>query len=121
MNCTLDIESITSFLITAKKEINKGNRIFVDYRTINSCGKQISVKQALLDIGIVKAKDIWKYILELKVEECFRISFDYDKTRDMNCEMFEFIKEINKNKVYIKLTMNDRGVICLSFHLSNRK
>lgn len=119
VNTTIDIETVTLFLITAKKEINKGNRIFIN-RVIDSSGKKISAKQGLLDIGIISSKELWNYILELKPEECFRISFDYDKTRDMNSEIFEFLKIINKKNVYIKLTMNDRGIICLSFHISNK-
>lgn len=45
---------------------------------------------------------------------------DYDTRRDMNSEIFEFIKVINKKDVYIKLTINDRGAVCLSFHISNK-
>jgi len=104
----------------ASKEIKKGNRLFIDYRYINSNGKFVSAKQGLLDIGIVKSKDIWDHILKLRAEECFRVSMDYDIKRDMNSEIFEFLKIINKKKVYIKLTMNDIGIVCLSFHISNK-
>lgn len=120
MGTTLDIQLITSFLQTVKKEIEKGNRIFLDFRCVDSNGKMVSAKQALIDIGITKSKYIWNYIKELTPRECFRISRDYDIKRDMNSEMFEFIKKINKNDVYIKLTLNDKGVVCLSFHISSK-
>lgn len=120
INQVVDIDIVTSFLKTIRKEIKRGHRIFIGYRSISSNGKIVNAKQGLLDIGIVKASDIWKYIFELESNECFRIGFDYDKSRDMNSELFEFIKKINKKNVYIKLFLNSRGVVCLSFHISNR-
>lgn len=120
INQVVDIGIVTSFLKTVKKEIKRGHRVFIGYRSISSNGKIVNAKQGLLDIGVVKASDIWKYIFELEPNECFRIGFDYDKSRDMNSELFEFIKKINKKNVYIKLFLNNRGVVCLSFHISNR-
>lgn len=120
INQVVDIGIVTSFLKTIRKEIKRGHRFFIGYRSISSNGKIVNAKQGLLDIGIVKASDIWKYIFELEPNECFRIGFDYDKSRDMNSELFEFIKKINKKNVYIKLFLNSRGVVCLSFHISNR-
>ena len=120
INATIDNVVVESFLKTVKREIKKGNRSFVGHRNVCSNGKVISAKQALLDIGIVKIKEIWDVILNLEVSDCFRISMDYDKTRDMNSEIFEFIKVYNKLNVYIKLLINDRGVVCLSFHISNK-
>ncbi len=110
-----------NFLNIAKKEIKKGNREFISYRFIKSNGKTVTTKQALLDIGIINSKEIWKYILELKPDECFKISKDYDNKRDFNSEMFEFIKLINKKQVYIKLTINDVNLVCLSFHIANKE
>ena len=108
INQVVDIGIVTSFLKTIRKEIKRGHRVFIGYRSISSNGKIVNAKQGLLDIGIVKASDIWKYIFELEPSECFRIGFDYDKSRDMNSELFEFIKKINKKNVYIKLFLNSR-------------
>ena len=88
MLSTLDIDAVNSFLKICKREIENKNCYFVGYRTITINGKKISAKQALIDIGIMKVQDIWKYVLNLKVSDC------------------------------IKLTMNDRGIICISFHES---
>ena len=80
--------------------------------------KKISAKQALIDIGIMKVQDIWNYILELEADDCIKVDRDHDYSRDMNSEVYIFRKKINSKIVYIKLTMNDRGIICISFHES---
>ena len=118
MFSTLDINSINSFLNICKKEIKKGNHYFAGYRKININGKIISAKQALIDIGIMKEKDIWHHILALEAKNCVKIDRDRDYSRDMNSEVYIFKKIINKKIVYIKLTMNSRGIICISFHES---
>ena len=118
MLSTLDIGTVKSFLKTCKREIEKRNCYFVGYRTININGKKISAKQALVDIGIMKIEDIWKHILNLEINDCIKVDRDRDYSRDMNSEVYIFRKKINSKIVYIKLTMNDRGIICISFHES---
>lgn len=116
MLSTLDLNTTDSFLKICRKEIKKKRCQFIGYRYLNINGKNVSAKQALLDIGIMKLQDIWDYILELKKEECIKIERDHDHLRDMNSEIFIFKKIINTKKVYIKLTINSHGVICISFH-----
>ena len=118
MLSTLDLDTVNSFLKTCKNEIKKRNCYFVGYRKININGKIISAKQALIDIGIMKEKDIWNHILTLEKSDCVKIDRDRDYFRDMNSEVYVFKKIISGKIVYIKLTMNDRGVICISFHES---
>lgn len=117
----LDSDTVSIFLKIAKKEIENGNVYFVGYRTVESNGKIINAKQALLDIGISNKKEIWSYVKNLETSDCFRISRDRDYKRDFNSEMFEFKEIINKKVVYIKLTINSRGLLCLSFHLDNER
>lgn len=119
MLSVLDKNTVSIFLKMARKEIEKNNVYFVGYRTVESNGKEKNAKQALLDIGINNLKEIWSHIKTLEVDDCFRISKDRDLKRDNNAEMFEFKKIINKKNVYIKLTINQRGLLCLSFHLDN--
>lgn len=119
MLSALDLSAVTTFLKMANKEIDNNNVYFIGYRNVEYNNKIINARQALLDIGIVKEKEIWKYIKELKPENCFRISKDRDNKRDYNTEMYEFKTIINKKKVYIKLTINNRGLLCLSFHIDN--
>lgn len=118
MLSTLDIDAVNTFLKICKREIQKRNCYFAGYRTININGKKISAKQALIDIGIMKVQDIWKHILDLEVNDCIKVDRDRDYSRDMNSEVYIFRKMINSKIVYIKLTMNDRGIICISFHES---
>ncbi len=115
---TLNIDTVSTFLKICKKEIKKKNCYFVGYRTININGKKVSAKQALIDIGIMKLQDIWKHIINLDAKDCIKIDRDRDISRDMNSEVYVFKKIINSKFVYIKLTMNDRGIICISFHES---
>ena len=110
-------QSIKPFLNLCKKEIKKGNCKFINTRLIKVNGKYVSAKKELLDIGIFKEKEIWKYILGLEEKDCIDVSNDYDLKRDFNTEMYEFIIYINGKKVYIKLTYRNK-VICLSFHES---
>ena len=121
MTKTIDLETVDSFLKICREEIRKKRCKFLGYRNLEVNGKKISTKQALLDIGIMNKKDIWKHVCSLVKEDCKDISHDRDFSRDMNSEVFEFIKVINKKKVYIKLTLNDRGVLCISFHESNKR
>lgn len=118
MLSALDIDAVNTFLKICKREIQKRNCYFAGYRTININGKKISAKQALIDIGIMKVQDIWKHILDLEVNDCIKVDRDRDYSRDMNSEVYIFRKMINSKIVYIKLTMNDRGIICISFHES---
>ena len=118
MLSTLDKNAVEIFLKLCKTEIKKGNCKFINYRKVKINGKVKNALQELFDIGIMKIEDIWNYVLDLDSSECFKISFDYDKRRDNNSEIYEFIKIINKKKVYIKLTYRNK-VICLSFHESN--
>lgn len=93
---TLDINTINSFLKTCKKEIKKGNCYFVGYRKVTVNGHTISAKQALIDIGIMRDKDIWNYILSLETEDCVKIDRDRDYSRDMNSEVYIFKKILIK-------------------------
>ena len=114
----LDEFAVNSFLITAKKLIHENKKQFVWYRELNINGKILTAKQALYDIGIFHEKELWNYILELNPTELIKIDMDRDSHRDYNSEMFIFIKKINHNDVYIKLTINRKGLLCLSFHES---
>ena len=120
MYSTLDKEAIKIFLKLCHKEIARGNCHLVN-RTLNINGKIISTKQALLDIGIMNKEQIWKHILELKETDCIKIDFDYNKKMDNNSEIYVFKKMINKKSIYIKLTMRESGIICISFHESYQK
>lgn len=110
-------QAIKPFLNLCKKEIKKGNFQFINTRFVKVNKKLITTRQALMDIGITKEKEIWKYVLDLEEKDCIDVSHDHDFKRDFNTEMYEFIIYINDKKVYIKLTYRNK-VVCLSFHES---
>lgn len=95
MLSTLDKTAVSTFL---KMAVNENNVHFIGYRIVESKGRKINAKQALLDMGVHNQKEIWLYIKILEVDDCFRISKDRDFKRDFNSEMFEFKKIINKKK-----------------------
>ena len=119
MLSSLDLAAVNSFLITARKEIDKNNAQFVYYRNVKSGNKVVNARQALLDIGIIKISEIWNHIKELQPSDYFRISRDREFSRNFNAEIYEFKKNINRKNVYIKLTINDKGLLCISFHIDN--
>ncbi len=114
----LDEFAVNAFLNTSKRLIHENKKEFAWYRRLDINGKVISARQALYDIGILNEKQLWNYVLELTYSELLYIDMDYDRQRDFNSEMYIFIKKINGKDVYIKLTINRRGLLCLSFHES---
>ncbi len=123
MLSTQDEIAVKSFLKISKDLIRRKKR-YIEPRTYDINRKKVNYKQAIIDIGIINKEDIWKYILELKEEDCFDVSFDRDTRRDTNSEIFEFKKEINKKNVYIKLTYRETNqglVVCLSFHEDSKE
>lgn len=114
----IDEFAVNAFLNTSKKLIHENKKQFIWYRELKINDKILTAKQALYDIGIFHEKEIWNYILELNPTELIKIEMDRDSHRDYNSEMFVFIKKINHKDVYIKLTINRKGLLCLSFHES---
>lgn len=122
MLSTLDKFAVRCFLKTSCDLIKKKRRqIEPRYYDIN--GRSVCYKQAIIDIGLISKEQVWDYVTKLIEEECFRVSRDYDKRRDLNSEIFEFIKIINEKEVYIKLTLRggeNNKILCLSFHESTK-
>lgn len=112
----LDLAAVEDFLKMAAKEIKKNNVYLVQFKYIN--GKKVKTEYLLKRIGIKNVKEIWEYILTLTKDDCIDISFDYDKSKDFNTEVFEFKKMINNKLVYIKLTIRDK-LVCMSFHIDH--
>lgn len=115
-----DKHIVEIFLKTARREIDKGNCFFLN-RKILINGNMISSYDALIMINILSLKEMWQHIYNLKIDDCIKVDWDYKPSvgeRDFSSEIYVFIKNINKHKVYIKLTINERGILCISFHES---
>ncbi len=117
----IDYKLVELFLKTVFREIYNGSWFLVPRNDIRYDNKKVNYKQALLDLGIVKSKEVADYLLLLKAHDCFNISRDHDKRCDYNDDIYEFITQVNGIKTYIKLTLNEKGAVCISFHKSNTK
>ena len=113
-----DYTIVKHFLSLARNEIRKGNFRLEPRKNIKVDGTAKNYKQCLFDLSIT-IEGVKEKIYSLKEEECYRISFDYDSSRDYNSEIFEFLTNVNNIITYIKLTINNVGLLCLSFHKSN--
>ncbi|MDQ7094168.1 hypothetical protein REC12_11265 [Desulfosporosinus sp. PR] len=101
------IEEINQFLENAKSLIRKGKYDFIP-RKKNLDGL------ALLGITQKLAKS---ELLELTYRQYDRGPIpDIDRLSDI---VWEFIKEIDTNLAYIKIKIDQRGCVCLSFHPSS--
>lgn len=116
-----NLSIVESFLNTVRSCIRKRKMILVNRNHIDIGGRIVNTKQALVDLEM-NIDEMWKVVHNLTVDDFIRVSFDYDRKRDNNSEIFEFVKEIKNIKIYIKLTVDEiRGLVCLSFHRSNSK
>ncbi len=116
----IDRQAVIFFLNLVKREVFKGNLVLIPRNNIQYDGKTVNYKQALIDLGIVNKRQVAMYISNLGVDDCFNISHDYNLKKDYNDDMYEFITYVNNIKTYVKLTINNYGVLCISFHKSDR-
>ncbi|MFA5407395.1 MAG: hypothetical protein WC343_01330 [Bacilli bacterium] len=119
MHKVIDKQVILQFLNIVRKEIKKNNFVIEKRKAIDICPMIVDYRCALLDLSVT-INDVKQIICKLEVEECIDISSDMDTSRDYNSEVFEFITYVNGIKTYIKLTMNDKFVVCISFHRSKK-
>lgn len=92
-----------------KKLITKGNKKF-------ACRKDRDYLEELLEIGISE-KIAWQEVLTLS---SYNYVFDYKPTYFKSENTLVFKKDINGNRVYIKLKIEEYNsremTVCLSFH-----
>ncbi|ODA39171.1 type II toxin-antitoxin system MqsR family toxin [Desulfosporosinus sp. BG] len=101
------IEEIKQFLKNAKSLIKQGKYDFIP-RRINLQG----LAQLGLTLNLAKLA-----LLQLSYRQYDRGPLpDTDRPADM---VWEFIKEIDSQQAYIKIKIDRRGCVCLSFHPSN--
>ena len=101
----MDREQIEVFLREVKRLIESG-----DWRMVPR--KKNLTGLADLGLSIQGAK---KELLGLSYRHYDRGPLP-DKDRDG--DVWEFIKPVNKDRVYIKLKIDSRGCVCMSFHRS---
>jgi len=98
-----EVKEINNFLKAVKKEIREGRFFLIPRKkNLESAG----------ELGVFPD------------EEILTLSYkDYDRgplpDKIFDGYVWEFIKKIDNNNTYIKLKVDERGCICLSFHKSD--
>jgi hypothetical protein len=101
------LDDAESFLKEAKRLIIKQHRRFVpreDYDYL----------QALLDLGFTSKNQAWRALLRIEPSDIFQPpELDHDDTGHY---VWFFKRVYNGIMAYIKLRIDERGCVCISFH-----
>jgi len=109
-------EEKRAFLREAKQLISKGKRDFIKRTYDHPSGKKVRWIEALFEIGLTGVDQIWDETLKLTPYD-YREGPIVDKDRPADGKiLWIFKKEVNDNLTYIKLKIDHRGCVCLSFH-----
>lgn len=109
-------EEIKSFLSEAKQFISEGKRDFIKRTYNHPSGEKIRWMQALLDIGLTNVEQVWNETLGLTPRDYMDGPVtDNDRPGDGKV-IWIFKKNINGVRTYIKIKIDHRGCVCLSFH-----
>ncbi|MGH0593619.1 hypothetical protein ACQVPY_15175 [Bacillus pretiosus] len=112
MNSNGEIE----FLRKAKKLISSGKKDFIKRTYDHPSGRKVRWKEALLDIGLTTPEQAWDETLQLTPGDYIDGPCeDTDRTADGKV-IWIFKKEVNGVLTYIKMKIDHRGCVCLSFH-----
>ncbi|QUW20916.1 hypothetical protein JSQ81_13965 [Sporosarcina sp. Marseille-Q4063] len=108
--------SSTEFLRDAKKLISSGKKDFIKRTYYDPEGKRVRWIEALLEIGLTEPAQVWDQVLDLTTSDYHEgPCLDTDRPQDGNV-IWIFKKEINDVLTYVKLKIDRRGCVCLSFH-----
>lgn len=115
LNKTVTHTDAAEFLLEVKKLISNGNRDFIK-RTYNRDGVKVRWIEALFEIGLTEINQVWNEILLLTSSDYYQGPIP-DRDRPLDGDViWIFKKDINDHLVYIKLRIDQRGCVCLSFH-----
>lgn len=105
-----------AFLQQAKQLIANGQKDFIKRTYVHPSGKRVKWMEALLDIGLTSPNQVWDEILTLTPNDYFSgPSVDVDRPNEGSV-LWIFKKEVNGKIVYIKMKIDQRGTVCISFH-----
>ncbi|VEF47276.1 Uncharacterised protein [Bacillus freudenreichii] len=111
----MSIECV-AFLTETKKLISIGKTDFIPRTYDHPSGKSIKWKEALMDIGLTSTNQIWDEIIKLTPSDYIDgPCIDADRPKDGKT-IWIFKKHIAGVLTYIKLKIDHRGCVCLSFH-----
>lgn len=102
------------FLNIVKCKVSSKDCEFVTREYTNSKGQKVSWRQALSDLEIIGMEQVWYEVMNLSTN-----NYVGGPENDHNGspeKIWIFKKEVNKMPAYIKLKIDRRGCVCLSFH-----
>lgn len=105
-----------AFLREAKRLISEGQIDFIKRTYDHPLGHKVKWKEAFLEIGLRSPQQAWREILRLSPNHYIEGPvIDNDRLQDGKV-LWIFKKEVNGVLTYIKLKIDNRGCVCLSFH-----
>jgi hypothetical protein len=105
-----------AFLREAKQLISRGKKDFIKRTYDHPNGHKVRWIEALLDIGLTNPTQAWDEVLKLVPNDCVDgPCIDSDRPEDGKV-IWIFKKDINGVLTYIKMKIDHRGCVCLSFH-----
>lgn len=97
------IGEVSSFLVSVRKALAEGSFVLID-RSKNL--------EAVARLGITPKEEVRTLVYQ-----------DYDRgplpDHDGNGFVWEFIKDLGDDELYVKLKMDSRGCVCISMHESD--
>jgi hypothetical protein len=109
-------KTLIAFLVEAKKLISDGKKDFIKRTYTHPTGRIVRWKEALLDIGLTNPTQAWDEILRLSPGHYLDGPCEDTDRPNGKKDIWIFKKEVNGVQVYIKLKIDTRGCVCLSFH-----
>ncbi|MFD1415364.1 hypothetical protein [Oceanobacillus jeddahense] len=107
---------ITTFLRKAKQLISNGKKDFIKRTYDHPSGRKVKWVEALLEIGLTSPNQCWGEVLLLTPNDYVEgPCVDRNRPGDGNV-IWVFKKEVNGSLTYIKMKIDKRGCVCLSFH-----
>lgn len=105
-----------AFLREAKQLISKGKRDFIKRTYNHPSGKTVKWIEALFEIGLTRVDQVWDETLKLTPND-YEEGPVIDNDRPLDGKiLWVFKKEVNGVLTYIKMKIDHRGCVCLSFH-----
>ncbi|MDR6120620.1 hypothetical protein QFZ87_000217 [Bacillus sp. SLBN-46] len=104
------------FLREAKQLISRGKKDFIKRTYDHPSGRKVKWIEALLEIGLTSVHQCWDEALKLTPNDYVDgPCVDNDRPQDGKV-IWIFKKEVNGVLTYIKMKIDHRGCVCLSFH-----
>lgn len=100
----------------AKQLISIGKREFINRTYKHPSGRNVNWLEAILDIGLTEIEQVWQEVLQLTPNHYVEGPVDDFNRPSEGKIIWIFKKKINGVMTYIKLKIDNRGCVCLSFH-----